>query len=528
MADIKALKSYLVSLGFKVNTPQLQAFNNTIKTATSLVEESSNKWIKGFAGAYGVAMSTFAAIGTAAVMAADKVAMTDQKYRIWGEHMFMDVQHARALNMVTEALGATIGEIAHDPELRKRAEDLFALQRQMTEQLGPNYEDTMERIRDVRFEFTKLKMEGEYFLMNVVAKVFQALGGESFIDRLKALNDYIVAHIPVWSDMISRYIVPILKDVWAVMVSVWDIFKEFAKEFTNLIGLLSGDSTLEGTVFNFEKFAKAVQTTVHWVAILLEGIDWLIEHLLPLAGTITGALIGGAVGGPAGMAIGAAAGGAVDLARYSFSKTGSDTEQQPFNNMTVGDARTLARKVVPAVVPQAKVNSDVVAAATEAAQRLNTTPQLVLAQWMQETGDFKNRGALDLHNYAGINIPGGHGRDYRTFGSNEDFVNYYVRLIQNRYPGVVGAQSVEQFATALQRGKIGPWFVDKNSTPQQDLAIYERGMHSAIRRQVNINQITINQQPGQSAHDMVNKIKDEIAKDQGDQMSMQLAQLRGY
>jgi hypothetical protein len=98
------------------------------------------------------------------------------------------------------------------------------------------------------------------------------------------------------------------------------------------------------------------------------------------------------------------------------------------------------------------------------------SPDILLAQWEHETGNFTNRGAKSLNNLAGVNVPGGKGKDYRSFKSLDEFGDYYSGLMKRKYPGALGAQDVDTFATAL---KEGGYF----SAPLQS---YEKGMSSQL------------------------------------------------
>jgi hypothetical protein len=108
--------------------------------------------------------------------------------------------------------------------------------------------------------------------------------------------------------------------------------------------------------------------------------------------------------------------------------------------------------------------------AAQLAQRVGKatgiSPDVLLAQWKHETGNFSNRGARSLNNLSGVNVPGGHGQDYRTFKSLDDYGDYYIGMLERKYKGALGAQDVPTFAKGL---KAGGYFTDS-------LANYEHGM----------------------------------------------------
>jgi hypothetical protein len=90
--------------------------------------------------------------------------------------------------------------------------------------------------------------------------------------------------------------------------------------------------------------------------------------------------------------------------------------------------------------------------AEKIAARTGISPAIIYAQMQHETGNFTNRGAFELHNYSGINVPGGKGQDYRNFKSDDDYVSYYSDLLRRKYSGVLGSQNVDDFAKGLKAG----------------------------------------------------------------------------
>ncbi len=98
--------------------------------------------------------------------------------------------------------------------------------------------------------------------------------------------------------------------------------------------------------------------------------------------------------------------------------------------------------------------------AQQVSQQTGIPADIIFAQWQHETGGFSNRGATKLNNLAGINVPGGKGEDYRNFDSLQDFGTYYSQLIQSKYPGAMGSQTAEQFASAL---KVGGYYAAPES-----------------------------------------------------------------
>jgi hypothetical protein len=112
--------------------------------------------------------------------------------------------------------------------------------------------------------------------------------------------------------------------------------------------------------------------------------------------------------------------------------------------------------------------------------------RLILDQWTHETGNFTNRGARMLNNFAGVNMAGGKGEDYRKFASPDAFADYFIKLLESkRYAdqGILGAKTIEDYAGALKRG--GYYGASQ--------AEYVGGMRAADRRygDVDVGGITI-------------------------------------
>jgi hypothetical protein len=301
MANVQALRSYLVSLGFAVNTAQAAQFNNAIKTASSVVNTNTTNIVANLTK-WGVAtVGLFEGVGVAALAMADKVAESDQEYRLFGQRMFMDTQHAKSLKIALDALGQPIERIAFDPELHGRFNQLQALQERLQGQLGGDFTRTMIQLRDAQFEFTKLRVEMLYFRDLLIKDIFQALGGETLTEKLRSWNEYIVTNIPHWAEIAKTYLIPVLKDAWRIFLDFKILGTDIAQLFTNVVGIISGDSTLKGTV-DFEKFAKALSKVADWLTVI-------VELATQLAGLLAGGAIGATVGGTIGGLIGLAAGG---------------------------------------------------------------------------------------------------------------------------------------------------------------------------------------------------------------------------
>lgn len=513
--DVEVLKSYLVDLGFEVNQPQLRKFDLALKDAAHSVESRTSgvlkdvlKWQIGVTGA-------FTGISLAVLGMAEHVSMADQQYRLFGLRMYMSTEAARKLQIGLKTLGASMEEIAWDPELRKRFIELGALQDRLTASLGPNFERNMRSIRDLRAEVGKLEVVFEYFSMAVVSKLYDKLAPvlDGLKGKFEAWMNWVVDHMPEIADAIATKLVPVLEETWSIVKETGTALGQLAVLFSNFIGLLTGDDSIEGTEFSFEKLAGAIGHVVGWIStminVLIKAEQMLIHfadaavlvaggHLADAkkeleaglgeltvgtgatAGGIGGAAIGGGSaalygalagipGGPIGMLVGALGAGTVGslIGGATGATVGAgagalsehEHEQQP----AIPESRENERRDVPERraelrdVPIQAAGSTLASQARTAALRagadLGIDPKLIFEQWQHESANFSSRISKEMNNFGGIRKPGS--LDYRNFDSVDDYEKYYVSLLRNkRYTsqGILKAKTEEEFAGSLKRG----------------------------------------------------------------------------
>jgi hypothetical protein len=401
--DVETLKSYLVSLGFAIDKPQLRQFEGALKAVAGKMEGFTAGVVVDVLKWQAVLTGAFVGVSTAVIGMADHVAMADQKYRLMGLSMFMTKESARKLSIGMEALGASMQEIAWDPELNKRFLQLSEDQDTMAKSMGSDFDANMRSIRDLRFEFTRLHVAMEYLGMEFVNKLFEKFGmtlGDVH-EKIEKFITWFQEHIPAIADELATDFVPILKDTWNIVLQLGEVLAGLGTIFTNLVGLFSGDKSIEGTEFSFHKLAGAVEHVVKWISTmlltltqaeqmlvhfanavsllmnkdfrgakdeLLAGLHVGLQALGPNSGMMFGAGIGTLIGGPGfGTAIGAAAGGAIGQRRHSTCRArpadrlGTCSPLQPRVEISIRDSyrRLRIRKADPVNSTPTAVSSGV-------------------------------------------------------------------------------------------------------------------------------------------------------------------------
>jgi hypothetical protein len=298
------LEEYLVKLGGAVDQSGMQKFHQALREATSVADSSTKAIAFSFAKAQAEIVGGFAAIGTAAVGLVDKVAMADQSYRLFGLHMMMGKEQARGLKVAMDALGESLEDMTWDKELRDRTHQLIMDQRAMAP--GGDFEAQLKKVRDIRFEFTRMEVEGQYLAMHVVQNFLQALGygPDELLNKLRKFNDWVIHDLPGIASKVATLFMPVWNDLKMVGGATAKVFMEAGVAFSNIIGLLTGDDSITGTTFDLEKMAKAVEHIVHGFAVFATAIANVEESLLHLISSL--ALLAHGHFGDAAKEIGAA------------------------------------------------------------------------------------------------------------------------------------------------------------------------------------------------------------------------------
>jgi len=480
------IDEYLLRLGATVDAVGIGKFQSALREISSDVERTIGALSKRVLGVEAALVGAFAAVGSAAVGLVDNVAMADQEFRLFGLHMYMGKNQARDLKVAMDALGQPLENLMWDPELRGRAATLIQDQRAMA--AGRDFDAQMRKVRDIRFEFTRMEVELKYLGMHVVTDFLRALGlgPDTLLKKLRQFNDWVVNSLPRISKTLVRDFLPVWRDIEKIMKDVWQVGVDFAQVFTNIIGLLAGDETLQGAV-SFDKLARAIADVAHWIAV---AADLLVKFTGLLTGAVGGGTVGGMLGtiiggvagvagGPAGMLAGAVGGGA---AGTTIGAVSGGVLGGLFDAYRAGHPAGMR-------VPGGS-SADLAAEAKGAAQQVSAATgvpaDIIWAQWAHETGGFTHLGAAN--NLAGINVPGGSGTDYRAFGSLGEFAAYYAANLKRNYPDALSATDPTQFARALKHGRLGAYYSDNPAVYAAGLERYDRAYKSgATIGSVNVN-----------------------------------------
>ncbi len=275
------IQEYLVGLGFEPDESSFRKFVDLVKQADREVSSHFGGMARSILEAQGAILGAFGAVSAAIIGVVDKAAMADQSYRLLGLRMLMTTESARKMDIITKALGASIGEITWDRELHARAVLLSHDMDQMTAGLGANFERNMLGVRNLRMEFTRLEIGAKFLGMAFASDLFEKLTrGDTF----HKVHDWVTGlerSIPRIADELSSYAIPVLKDTWEIFTGLGEVVKDAAVAFTNIVGLFSGDRSIESAAFSWKNLAEAIQHVEHGLVAVMKavaGAEMAVAH----------------------------------------------------------------------------------------------------------------------------------------------------------------------------------------------------------------------------------------------------------
>lgn len=322
------INEYLVNLGWQVDLPGQTRFNDALRLATREVEKFTGGMTKGFLVAGAEATAALTSISGAAIGLMSHVADSDLQFQVYARRMFLTTDAARGLKLATDALGYSIEDIIFGPpELRERYSKLIADEQKMFAMFGgSDFEAQMRKIRDIRFEFTRMGLEAKVFSMVLTKDLSKALFGEEdgLQKKLQRINDWFIENLPNISQKVTTYLVPVLKDTWKILSDIGDISRVAFSGFEKLLGdlyddprLKSGKVSIDAIGIALDHVSDSIRKVFDWLDKVAQTIDkhpYLARmfggaaagaaagSIIPGVGTVAGGLLG-AGGGLADQAI---------------------------------------------------------------------------------------------------------------------------------------------------------------------------------------------------------------------------------
>jgi hypothetical protein len=217
----ETIKSYLVGLGFSVDSTSERRYEDALKRTAVRVGQFSKTAVKDFTLVGGAFIAAASAVVAGTVTLMSNVAKQDLGFQIFARRMWMGADAAKKMKIATDALGYSLEDILWGPpELADRYRRLIQDETVLMKQLGgPEFEKRMYNLREIGFQFDRLGVKVQYFGMRLASDLVEKLfpdnkgGLEHFLERL---NKWFEVNIPFFSYTISNTVGKIVTDVQKV------------------------------------------------------------------------------------------------------------------------------------------------------------------------------------------------------------------------------------------------------------------------------------------------------------------------
>ena len=232
MEDV--LKSYLVSLGFKIDSASFGKMQDGLKKLDKSIADSVSAMAKNYVIAGGVIVSALTSVAGATVDLMGKVAAADLTYQKLALRMYMTRDAAKQFKIVTDSMGEDPGNIAWIKELNIQYKELMGLAKRM--ETPGDAEGQLKYIRSIGREFTKMKVEATYGLQWITYYLFKEFKNEITNTKttLEDLNKAIEEKTQKWAAEIAKWAKIFYGFAETMGEFVWDIIDSFLELYNTL------------------------------------------------------------------------------------------------------------------------------------------------------------------------------------------------------------------------------------------------------------------------------------------------------
>lgn len=280
------IKSYLVKISYGEDLVSRGAFDQAIRTATATITQFTGGMAKNFIEAGAAVTTALTGIATGLVVMGLETARTDLNLQILARRSFMSVNAFREMHTALQALGVSAEDVlSGPPELRERYATLTNDIRRMIGGSG-DFETQLKKIRDIEFEFTRLKVEASMFALNLTKALSVALTGDEngLLQRLKSWNEWLIVNIPKLADEFSSYLAPALISVKQIWMELADIARVVTSEFIKFIGMLANDAQMKKGEISVRNLGMALDYTASAMERIVRSADKVINFFSRVSG----------------------------------------------------------------------------------------------------------------------------------------------------------------------------------------------------------------------------------------------------
>lgn len=269
----ETLKQYLIRIGWDVNR---MGFNNLVGLLDNLkrrIVNSNNYMASMIAKSSLLMVGAIAGVTKATWELAESVAESDLATERLARKLWTTEQNARSLSTSLDVLGMSYEDLFYaTPEQYNRFLQLNSLGK--TLEAPEELDKTLVKIRDIQYEFSKMRMIAQYGTRWVVYFLGQMLGGDvdKIHTKLKNLNDLLIEKIPVMAEKIAkvlsvviRFAKALVQFIEAIGTTATRAFDAMGSSGVRALGLLAG------------AFAVIASGPLGWILTALAAIVLLLD-----------------------------------------------------------------------------------------------------------------------------------------------------------------------------------------------------------------------------------------------------------
>jgi hypothetical protein len=281
-------------LGASTYETSFQTFQTILTQSSAAVDKYAVGAAKAFFKFQLEVVGAFSAVSSAVLALVDKTVSANTSYRIFGESMLLTTEAAKGLKNVTDALGLSIDQMYWDPKSSSKAEVLFKDYANFVKAF-PDIDKKFEGLENAQLQVTRLE-RGFIRLSEVfTVSIFNKLGGSELTKKITGWVDYLLDgdKIVALGDKLADFFAPILTHTYKMFIDIGSAVKQFSDDFSDLIGVVTGDDSINETTNSFEKFGKALTHVIDFAAALvriLTALEHVIANVLKLAVPLVSAL----------------------------------------------------------------------------------------------------------------------------------------------------------------------------------------------------------------------------------------------
>lgn len=204
--NVDTLKEYLVKIGWDVNEIGFNKASGKINFFKMGIENAAVGMASKFLKSSDFIISGITKVSESMIDLMETTASADLETERFARKFWTTEKNARSLSVALDSLGMEYDDLFYATEEQyKRFQQLNQFGKSL--EAPPALDDTLVKIRDIQFEFSKFKMILSYGSRWVVYWIGQFLGGDldKIQKKLSDLNTFIIRNLPSITEKIAKF-----------------------------------------------------------------------------------------------------------------------------------------------------------------------------------------------------------------------------------------------------------------------------------------------------------------------------------